>query len=299
MIDSRTRILGLIGHPLGHSLSPHLHNYYLNKIELNYVYLAFDIKPGELKVALKGLKALNFRGANITIPYKEDIIDYLDEIDDMAAKIGAVNTVVNEKGKLYGYNTDAPGFIQMLEDEGGFEIKGKRVLIIGAGGASRAVGFALCQSGIEEITLLNRTKEKAKLLVQIWKKYYPEVKFEYMELKSCDLTEIVPGINLIVDTTPVGMSPKIDVEPVIPAEYLHSEHFVVDLVYNPLETTLIKAARSKGARTLNGLGMLLYQGIEAFKLWTGYKPEAGEIGRNILIGEMDNEPDCNTGELKK
>jgi len=273
MIDINTGILGLIGHPLSHSLSPRLHNYYLQENDLNYVYLPFDVEPKNIEEAIKGLKSLNFRGVNITIPYKEKIINYLDYVDEEAQDIGAVNTVVNNDGDLYGYNTDASGFIRMLKEDGKFDIKGQKAIIIGAGGASKAVGFALCRKGIKEIYIINRTPTRALELAELWRNIYPDVKIDYGNLESGNHKKIFNKFQLVIDTTPVGMVPDTDVKPVISPEYLHSNLLVVDLVYNPLETVLIKEAKKRGARTLNGMGMLLYQGIESFYLWTGVKPE--------------------------
>lgn len=273
MIDINTKILGLMGYPLAHSLSPRLHNYYIKEHDLNYIYLPFEVKQENFADAVAGLKAINFRGVNITIPYKEKIIDYLDSISEQAQHIGAVNTVVNENGCLSGYNTDAPGFIRMLKEDGGFDIEEKKAVIIGAGGASKAVGFALCKNGIKEILLLNRTPARANELVEIWQEIYPDVIMNYGGLKDDSYKEIFKKFHLIIDTTPVGMAPETDVKPVISPQYLHSDLLIVDLVYNPLETVLIREAKKLGARTLNGMSMLLYQGIESFSLWTGIKPE--------------------------
>lgn len=273
MIDSKTRVLGLFGYPLGHSISPLLHNQALKDLGLNYVYLPFPIEPGYLEDGVRAIRALNIRGVNVTIPYKEEVIPFLDEVDSLARKIGAVNTIVNNNGKLKGYNTDFTGFQRMLEEDGRFRIEGKKAVIIGAGGASRAVGIALCQRGIEEIHLLNRTRERAEELALSWQKYYPEIKIKTGGLEYDYCKPLISRADLLVDTTPVGMAPNMEVEPVIPAEVLHSNLLVVDLVYNPAETTLLKAAKRAGAETLNGLGMLLYQGIEAFKLWTDIEPE--------------------------
>ncbi len=273
MINTETIILGIIGYPLSHSLSPRLQNYYLKEYNLNYVYLPFTVKSKDFAEAIKGLKAINFRGINVTIPYKEKIMDYLDVIDAQAQHIGAVNTVVNEKGKLYGYNTDAPGFIRMLEEDGRFAISDKKAIVIGAGGASKAVGFALCRNGIKEIFVINRTENRARKLAELWQNLYQDVKFNYGCLDGNNYKNIFCDYQLLIDTTPVGMAPDTDVKPVISPEYIHSDLLVVDLVYNPLETVLLKEAKKRGAKTLNGMGMLLYQGIESFYLWTGIKPD--------------------------
>ncbi len=275
-IDTNTGILGLIGYPLGHSISPLIHNYSLKKMNLNYVYLAFELKPDIFYKGIEGLKALNIKGFNITIPYKKKILSHLDQVDQIADNIGAVNTVVNNDGKLKGYNTDAYGFKKMLEKDGDFSIQGKKALIVGAGGASRSAGTVLCESGIKELYILNRTRDKAENLAQIWKEKYPDVFIKSEELNIDFYKPLMKKIDLLIDTTPVGMEPEVDVKPVIDRDCFHSSMLVVDLVYNPPQTTILKAAKKSGARTLNGMPMLLYQAAEAFKLWLGKEPNIEE-----------------------
>lgn len=270
MIDVNTKLLGLIGYPLGHSISPLLHNYSLQQEKLNYVYLAFPIKKKQLEEAIEGFKAIRFRGLNVTIPYKEAVIPFLDEIDPIAEKAGAVNTIVNEDGLLKGYNTDIPGLNRMIKEDANFDLKGKKAMVLGAGGAARATGIALLEEGIKEIYLLNRTDVKAETLALEWKKYYPETAVKVDRLDPDIYREYINSIDVIIDTTPVGMSPNIDMAPLIESEYLNNNMLVVDLVYNPPETGLLKAARERGADYINGMGMLLYQGIESFKLWTNH-----------------------------
>lgn len=280
MVDINTRVLGVIGYPLGHSLSPLLHNHSLNELNLNYVYLAFTIKPDDLSNAINGFRALNIRGVNVTIPHKEAVIPLLDEIDPLALKVGAVNTIINNEGILKGYNTDVPGLTRMIEDDGNFTIKNKKALVVGAGGAARATAIALLQQGIKELCLINRTEGKAEKLVADLKKYYNNSLY-YGRLNPDFYSGLIKDIDILIDTTPVGMSPDIEVPPVIPEQHLHSSMLVVDLVYNPSETTLLKAANRVGAKTLNGMGMLLYQGIESFKIWTGYNLNV-ETWRNLV-----------------
>jgi shikimate dehydrogenase len=271
VINSETKIIGIIGYPLEHSLSPLLHNQASDELGLNYVYLPFSLKPDYLEDGINAIRAFNIRGVNVTIPYKEGVIPYLDELDPLAEEIGAVNTIVNTEGHLKGYNTDMAGFQHVLEKRS-FKIEGKTAVIIGAGGASRAVGIALCQKGIKKIYLINRTEEKALRLLRDWQMKYPEIEFASVELKYDQYKSIIREADLLVDTTPVGMTPEIDVEPVISPEALHSKLLVIDLVYNPEETCLLKAADDSGAEAVNGLEMLIYQGIESFRLWTGYEP---------------------------
>lgn len=269
VVDVNTRILGLIGYPLGHTLSPLLHNHTIKAKELNYIYLPFPVELDGFTDAVSGLKALNARGFNITIPYKERIIPLLDEIDPLAEKIGAVNTVLHEEGRLIGYNTDVSGLIRSIKEDGHFDMRGRVGMIVGAGGAARAAGIALLENEITELYLLNRSLEKAEKLASEWQEYYPLVDIFVDDIEVESYKEYIHTVDILIDTTPVGMEPKIDMAPVIKADFLHSKMLVVDLVYNPRKTSLLKAAESAGAECLGGMGMLLYQGIEAFKIWTG------------------------------
>ncbi|MEJ6950053.1 shikimate dehydrogenase [Natronospora cellulosivora (SeqCode)] len=271
MVDINTEILGLIGYPLSHSLSPLLHNHSIKEMGLNYVYLAFPIKEGELEKAIHGFRAINVRGLNVTIPYKEAVIPLLDEIDSLAKKVGAVNTILNENGVLKGYNTDVIGLSRMIEEDANFTIKDKKAIILGAGGAARATGIALLQKGVGEIHLLNRTISKAKDLAKDWQAYYPDSLIKVNLLDEKIYKEFIAEVDIIIDTTPVGMSPKHNVEPLIKEKYLNKDILVVDLVYNPQETSLLKAAKRRSAPNINGMGMLLYQGIESFKIWTNHE----------------------------
>jgi shikimate dehydrogenase len=285
MINIKTQVLGLIGYPLGHSLSPLLHNQAIKELGLNYVYLAFEVEPANLREALEGIRALNVKGINVTIPFKEKVIPLLDEVDPLASQVGAVNTICNEGGYLKGYNTDVTGLRRMIEEDGEFNLKGKKAVVVGAGGAGRAAGFALCQAGIGEIYLLNRTLQKAMGVTAEWKQYYPGVSIDCGPLEVKHYYSILKEADLLIDTTPIGMAPEVDVPPVIAEKALHPELLVIDLVYNPRETTLLKAARRVGADTLDGLGMLLYQGIESFKIWTGYSPSV-ESWRELVVNNQ-------------
>ncbi|MTI60887.1 MAG: shikimate dehydrogenase [Firmicutes bacterium] len=273
MVNTKTTLLGLIGYPIGHSYSPLLHNSALRRLGLNYVYLAFSVKPGELADAVAGIRSLNIRGVNVTIPYKEEIISLLDKIDPLAERVGAVNTIVNDEGILKGYNTDVIGIKRMIEEDAGFMIEEKNVVIVGAGGAARAVGVAVCESGAAGITIINRTHKKAKLLADFLEKTYSNLSIGYVELSVDQYYNVIKEADLLIDTTPIGMAPEIKVSPIIEPQALHRDLLVIDLVYNPAETVLLKAARDVNASGLNGEGMLLYQGIESFKLWTGHEPE--------------------------
>ena len=271
MVDVNTGILGLIGYPLGHSLSPLLHNNTIEREGLNYIYLPFPVARDKFPAAMAGFRAINVRGLNVTIPYKEEVISYLDRVDPLAARIGAVNTIVNEEGVFTGYNTDLAGLIRMIREDGNFNIGGKKVMLAGAGGAARAAGIGILEEGAAGLYVLNRNYTKAEKLAEEWREYYPEIEIKALPLEAEAYKSLIGEVELLIDSTPVGMAPQTDTAPVIPGEYLHEDMLVVDLVYNPRETCLLKAAKEAGAKTLDGLGMLIYQGIEAFRLWTGHE----------------------------
>lgn len=276
MVDINTGILGIVGYPLGHSLSPLLHNSSIEKEKLNYIYLPFPVARDKFPAAMAGFRAINVRGLNITIPYKEEVISYLDRVDPLAARVGAVNTIVNDGGVFAGYNTDLPGLIRMIKEDGDFVIKGKKVMLIGAGGAARAAGIGVLEEGAASLYVLNRNLPKAEKLAEEWKQYYPEIEIKALALEAEAYKSYIEEVELLIDSTPVGMLPQKEVAPVIPGEFLHEGMLVVDLVYNPRETCLLKAAKEAGAKTLDGLGMLIYQGIEAFRLWTGHEVDPAD-----------------------
>ena len=279
MVDAKTKVIGLIGHPVGHSFSPIMHNAAFKDKGLNYVYVAFDVLPENLKYVIDGAKALGIVGFNVTIPHKIEIMKYLDEIDKDAELIGAVNTIKIEKGKAIGYNTDGIGARKALEEEIG-KVKDKNIVIYGAGGAARAVAFELAKDN--NITIANRTIEKAEALAKeiaekLNKKLGEEIRFSGLD---ADLE----GVDIIINATPIGMYPNVDVEPIVKAEKLREDMIVMDLIYNPLETVLLKEAKKVNAKTINGLGMLIYQGVVAFKIWTGVEPNI-DVMKNAIISK--------------
>ena len=233
MVDINTGILGLVGYPLGHSLSPLLHNSSIEKEKLNYVYLAFPVTGDKFPAAMAGFRAINVRGLNVTIPYKEEVISYLDRVDPLAARIGAVNTIVNEEGVFTGYNTDLAGLIRMIREDGNFNIGGKKVMLAGAGGAARAAGIGILEEGAAGLYVLNRNYTKAEKLAEEWREYYPEIEIKALPLEAEAYKSLIGEVELLIDSTPVGMAPQTDTAPVIPGEYLHEDMLVVDLVYNP------------------------------------------------------------------
>lgn len=264
MVSGATTVVGVIGNPIEHSLSPRMHNAAFEYLGLDYVYIPLRVLEKDLKNAVRGAKAFNFRGFNVTIPHKVSILRFLDKVESTARKIGAVNTVVNEDGKLSGYNTDGLGALEALR-EAGVDPEGKKILVIGAGGASRAITFYL--AGVcSELAILNRTRSKAvKLASDLksagFKAYGNGLTVEALERELVDT-------DILINTTSVGMHPDVDRSPV-PEELLHRDLVVFDIVYNPLETMLLRYARKVGAKPVDGVGMLVNQGAISFKMWTG------------------------------
>ncbi len=277
-ITSKTVACAVIGDPIHHSLSPNMHNAAFQCLNLDYVYLAFRVQKENLGEAISGFKALNFCGFNVTIPHKEECIKYLDEIDETALKIGAVNCVVNENGILKGYNTDGIGALRVVT-EGGFELDGKKITILGAGGAARAIVFTFAKLA-SKINILNRTFPKAKKLVEDVSKT-AKILIIAKKLSYENLKETILEAELLVNTTSVGMYPKTE-ETIVPQELLHEKLTVFDAVYNPPETRLLREAKSIGAKTIDGIDMLVYQGAEAFEKWTGKKAPIQVMKKTVL-----------------
>ena len=269
IISGKTRICGLIGDPVEHSMSPVMHNAAFRELGLDYVYLPFRVKKEEVGGAIEGMRALNLRGLNVTIPHKVAVLRLLDKLDPLAAKIGAVNTIVNEDGRLTGYNTDAGGFLQALLAKG-VEPGGKSVAVIGAGGAARAITFILADKKAR-LVILNRAEEldwAKELAGRIRQTFGQEV--EALELNRGNLTEVLKKADVVVNATSVGMSPNIG-ETSVEADLLRPGLVVYDIVYNPIKTRLLREAEAAGAKTIGGLDMLVWQGALAFEMWTGQK----------------------------
>lgn len=270
--DSETKLYGLLGKTLSHSISPSLHNNGFRDLDLNAIYLMLEVKDKDLEEYIQSLKNLNFAGWNVTIPYKEEIIPYLNGFSSLARDAEAVNTVLNRRGRLTGYNTDVIGFQRQIE-EAGFVVKGKKALIIGAGGAAKAAAAALIQLKLAQVTIINRTLENAAELAESFNEKTKKVEFKYLALKESEYKEALKNADLIINTTPVGMySQSGKNKLVINPEYLNENQFVVDLIYNPLKTELLKEAEKRGAQIGNGLPTLIYQAEASFKLWTQEMP---------------------------
>lgn len=264
-IDTKTQFCGVIGKPVGHSLSPAIHNAAFRALGLNFVYLAWQVDT--IGDAVKGLRALgNFRGASVTIPHKVAAMQFLDHVEATAKRIGAINTIMADKGELSGYNTDATGALRALR-EGGVELKGRRIVVLGSGGAARAIAVALAaDSGVENLTLLGiEDSERARLAQDI--RSVGGATVEDSHLDEAALRRILPDSHVLIHCTPVGMSPKSD-STCVPASLLHSGLAVMDIVYNPRETQLLKDAKFAGCKTIPGLEMFLNQAVTQFELWT-------------------------------
>jgi len=250
-----------------------MHNLAFQRLNLNSVYLAFKVKAQNLREAIAGLRSLNVLGFNVTVPHKVSIMKYLDEVDMQAIEIGAVNTVVNQDEMLIGYNTDGIGALAALKEEG-VALKGLKVMLLGAGGAAKAIAFSILPL-INHLVILNRTEQKAKdLALSLKERLGSEV--EWRKMEEATLHEELVDTDLLINATSIGMYPKIDETPVNKI-YLHQEMMVFDVVYNPLMTRLLKEAKESGANIVGGVKMLVYQGASAFKLWTGKKPPIYEM----------------------
>lgn len=285
-------ICALLGNPVEHSLSPVMHNAAFRDKGLDYTYLAFNVTQDRLCSALEGARALGFKGLNITIPHKVNVIPFLDELDPISQRIGAVNTVVNINGRLKGYNTDAAGFRRALEDKG-IDPAGKHVVILGAGGAAMAVSYSLAEAGAG-ITVLNRLA-RLNQAVALTRNLPsgPGKTARALALNPENLAGSLETADILVNATSSGMYPKME-ETLVPCRLIRPEMTVFDLVYNPLQTRLVSEAASAGAMTINGLEMLVWQGALAFELWTGLSAPVG-IMRSEALKALGGRPEKPAG----
>ena len=274
-ITGNTKTIAIFGDPIGHTLSPAMHNAAFSSMGLDYIYVPFHVKPEGLKAAINGLRVLDLAGANITVPHKERVMEFLDEIDDEARKMGAVNTIVNKDGKLTGYNTDGRGFIMSLKEDAGFDPSMKRVFVCGAGGAARGIGFALASAGARRIYFYDIDVPKRDRLVAD----VNSAAGREAARPSIFAPDFIKAADLAVNATPLGMHEN-DPSP-IPEGSFRPGQVVYDIVYNPPKTKTLLAAEAAGAKAVNGLGMLLYQGVLAFEHWLGRTPPA-DVMRDAL-----------------
>lgn len=281
-INGSTELYGLIGYPVRHTFSPLMHNAAFATLGINAVYLPFEVKPKDLEPVMRSAGALGIRGLNVTVPYKEKVLKYLDEIDSETALIKAVNTIVIKDGKLRGFNTDGKGFVKSLQDEFGILPNGKRFFIMGAGGASRAVSFSLALQGAGRIVLVDDVPNKA---VDLARSLARHTSCDAIALKKDNkaMKEMILNSDVFVNATPCGM--KTNDPKVVDPNFLHENLLVYDIIYNPRTTTLLRDARNKGAKTANGIGMLLNQGVLSFSLWTGKKAPV-HVMKKALVGVL-------------
>lgn len=275
-VTAQTALVGLLGWPVQHSLSPAMHNAAFRSLGLDWVYLPLAVPPQSLPQALAGLEALGFRGANVTIPHKEQVLLGLDEVAPEARSLGAVNTLVAVDGRMVGYNTDVAGFLAAMDNAG---CSPRRAVVLGAGGAARAAVYALLSHGVT-VTVANRSPQRAQGLVSSLAA--PSLRADTCPLETLALRDALSRADLLVNATPAGMWPAIDATPLPPGTSLHAGLAVMDLVYNPLETLLLRQARQAGATVINGMDMLIHQGAVAFQLWTGQEAPLGIMRQAAL-----------------
>ena len=278
---ANTELIGLIGHPIKHSYSPFIQNYALERMGVDAIYLAFDVPTENLKNAINSITALGLKGLNVTLPHKEKIIKFLDELSEEASIIGAVNTVVNDHGKLIGYNTDANGILETLlpyKDA----ITGTKVTVVGAGGSARAVIYTLLRYfRPEEVNIINRTQQRADTLMNYFSLKMRYDSFHTYDLFPPDNLEILSNSKLIINATTIGMFPDVEDSITDLEESFNEDQIVFDLVYNPTKTNFLKMAEQQGAKVVGGLKMLIAQAAKSFELWTGAEMPVNEISQQL------------------
>ena len=279
-ISGRTGLFALIGTPVGHSKSPVMYNYSFKKLDLDYRYLAFDITVDKVKEALLAIKTFNIKGANVTMPCKSAVTEYMDELSPAARIIGACNTIVNDNGKLVGHITDGVGYVRNLK-ENGVEVKGKKITIMGAGGAATAIQVQCALDGAREISIFNTKDDfykRAEQTVENIKKDVPECVVNLYDLEDTNkLYEEIESSDILTNATLIGMKPYDNETNIKDTSVLRKDLVVTDVVYNPKKTRMIEDAEANGCKAIGGLGMLLYQGAEAFNLYTGLEMPVEEV----------------------
>ncbi len=280
MISGKTKLYGIFGYPVEHTFSPGMHNAAFKKLKMNARYVPFAVHPDNLRVAAKAILPLGLCGLNITVPHKQNIIVCLDDLSEEARLIGAVNTIQIVDGKMVGHNTDGRGFIRSLHDNAGYDPKGETVFLIGSGGAARAVGFSLALAGVRKLFLYDVDLRKANSLTRDIRR---KTGVDARALSTGDIASAANASGCLINATPLGLK-KSDPLP-LKKELIQKRHLVYDLVYNPPETKFLKAAKERGAKRLSGIGMLLYQGVIAFEIWTGVKAPVG-VMKNALTRQI-------------
>ena len=284
-ITGHTRLTALLGSPVAHSISPLMHNEAFQLLDLDYTYLCFEVNEKTLPAAVDGLKACGIRGFNLTMPNKNKIVELLDELSPAARLIGAVNTVVNDDGHLTGYNTDGVGYMQAVKDAG-YDITGKTITIMGAGGAATAICAQAALDGVEKIHIFARETsrfwDRTQKLAENINSTLPSKAVLHENKDTAALAQAISESALLLNATSVGMAPNTEGTIIEDTSLYHPDLIVSDVIYNPRETRFLKEAREAGCRTFNGMYMLLYQGAEAFRLWTGKEMPVKEIKANFF-----------------
>ena len=280
-ISGRTRVCCVIGDPIEHTLSPVMHNAAFDELNLNFIYLAFRVRREELRDAILGARSLNIHGLNVTMPHKTAVMRYLDEIDSTARSIGAVNTILNAGGKLVGYITDGVGALRALK-ENGVGLEGKKLLLLGAGGAGKAIAFHAAQE-VKELRILNRTTRKSKELAEVLGKKFNK-KVSGNSLSSELVKKELEDADILINATSVGMHPDVN-RSLVDTSWLRPDLCVMDIIYNPLETKLAKDAKSVGAKVVSGIEMLVYQGAASFEIWTN-NPAPVKAMREAVLNKL-------------
>ncbi len=281
-IDGTTRMVGIIGSPLEHTLSPVIHNAAFDYLGLNWCYVPLPVDPGFLQQAVDGIKALRFTGVNITMPFKTDIIPLLDEVAMFAESVGAVNTILIDKGRLIGYNTDGRGFYTALVRDLSYEVKGRRVLVLGAGGASRSVTVSLALAGCGSIVIVNRSPERSRQLAEIIVKSAPDIEVSWLSPED-NYDIVVAESDVIINATPLT---TFNGDLRVPVSLLNKNQLVCDLNYSLYQPPLLQEAEARGAQVMDGKGMLLYQAAAAFEIWTGLEAPV-EVMRVALLRALE------------
>ena len=280
-ISGATKIYGVIGDPIEHSLSPIIQNAAFEAAGLDSTFLAFKVKSAEVERAINGMRGLGIQGINVTMPHKNEVIKFLDGVEENARQLNAVNTIKNDKGKLYGFNTDGVGALNALR-ENGFDPKGKKVALLGAGGAARAIAYAIARE-TEELAIVNRTLNSAAELANMIYQNFNSKVCAYT-LSPLAIKGTLSEAELLINTSSVGMKPNEARSPVN-KRWLRSDLAVMDIVYNPVETKLAKEAKSAGAKVISGVEMLIYQGAASFEIWTGKKAPV-EVMREAALNQL-------------
>ena len=280
-ITGETNVLGVFGYPVRHTLSPLMQNAAIEALGLNYAYLPFEVKPGDIGDAVRGIRSLGIAGVNVTVPHKEAVIPFLDELTDEAEKIGAVNTIENRNGRLIGHNTDSLGYVMSLREDAGFEPKNKTIIVIGAGGAAMGIITGLLSNDAGEIVIANRTVEKAEKIKANYTKKNKDgnIRIITAPLSCLKDPKILSSVDLIINTTSMGlegMAPDVDFTSTRP------QVLISDISYKPAVTKFLKNAQDADRRTIGGLGMLVYQGALSFETWTSHKAPVDVMKKALL-----------------